>query len=211
MNFNQYLDIYCERTAFGYLNEPLNLFSNLSFFVAGIFILKNTKFHTYEPAAVWFGWLAIAVGIGSSLFHSFATVWSQLADVIPIGILVVYYLLTFSSKVLGLNRAGVVVLSLLLIGLSWAFIALVGNHATNGSASYFGVTIVLFILAGMDWRLGKRKVLFAAGGVFSLALLFRTFDHSACQYNPYGLHFIWHLLNGVTIYLLSQRYAKQLP
>ena len=41
MDLNRYIDIYCERTAVGLLNEPLNFFSNFAFIFAGFFILKN--------------------------------------------------------------------------------------------------------------------------------------------------------------------------
>ena len=86
MSLSAPIDIYCERLGPGLLAEPLNLFSNLSFLIAAILA---TRIYLRERATR--GRLLIVVGlyaiaIGSALFHSFATGWAQLADVIPIGL-----------------------------------------------------------------------------------------------------------------------------
>ena len=44
-------------------------------------------------------------------------------------------------------------------------------------------------------------ILLAATGVFFVALCFRTFDSTLCPDFPFGTHFLWHLLNGIVLYL----------
>ena len=39
----------------------------------------------------------------------------------------------------------------------------------------------------------------AAGFAFSLAVVFRTLDHPACDSLPLGTHFLWHRLNAVSV------------
>ena len=41
-----------------------------------------------------------------------------------------------------------------------------------------------------------------AGGVFALSLGFRTLDAPLCGTLPLGTHFLWHLLNGLMLWLL---------
>jgi hypothetical protein len=38
-------------------------------------------------------------------------------------------------------------------------------------------------------------------GIFSLSLVLRTVDAAICPAFPLGTHFIWHLLNGLVLYL----------
>ena len=107
MDFLKPVDIYCERTDFTFFSEPLNFISNLAFIVAGWLILKKLGNSTQKKDARILGVLCLVVGVGSALFHSYATVWSQIADVVPIGVLVLFYLYSFSLKILGLSYKGV--------------------------------------------------------------------------------------------------------
>ena len=50
-------------------------------------------------------------------------------------------------------------------------------------------------------RQAARYTLLAAGGVYLLALFFRTIDLEVCSAIPIGTHFLWHSLNGLAAYL----------
>ncbi|MEV7092760.1 hypothetical protein AB0M80_07920 [Amycolatopsis sp. NPDC051045] len=43
-----------------------------------------------------------------------------------------------------------------------------------------------------------------AGAIFALSLSLRALDRDVCDYVPAGTHFLWHLLNGVALYLVSR-------
>ena len=66
------------------------------------------------------------------------------------------------------------------------------------------------LLAGLILSLrGERagRWLLGAGALFGLSLVFRTVDMALCdevQIGVYfsGTHFIWHMLNGLMLYLL---------
>lgn len=46
------------------------------------------------------------------------------------------------------------------------------------------------------------NALFAAAGAFALSLFFRSIDEAVCDAFPLGVHFMWHVLNAVVLFLL---------
>ena len=203
------IDLYCERTSPGLFAEPLNLFSNISFVLAGIWGLRYKRnasnLFSGTLSRNEFGslcYLAIVVGIGSSLFHSIATRWAQLADVIPIGIFLVIFLWTTLKKGFNLNTRDSALGILGFIIVSGLFSAVVPKSFANGSQSYFGTWFTLSVLS----KFAKLKSLSfspnlaAATALFFAALVFRSIDMNICSDFAYGSHFMWHGLNGVVIY-----------
>ena len=208
MDFLKPVDIYCERTDFTFFSEPLNLISNLAFIVAGWLILKNVGNSAQKKDARILGVLCLVVGVGSALFHSYATVWSQIADVLPIGVLVLFYLYSFSLKILGLSYKGVGALFVLLFGSSYLFVDIIDKEAMNGSQSYLGVLFCMLILGRLDKMLNNSKVVAKAALVFAVSLAFRSADMDICNSFSLGTHYLWHMLNGYMLYLLGSRYWK---
>src|SRR3546814_4103286 len=87
-----FIDLYCERVGPGLWAEPLNLVTNLAFILAGVLLVvalrRAEPAVRRDPAIIGLAVLVLVVGIGSGLFHSFATRWAALADVIPIALLI---------------------------------------------------------------------------------------------------------------------------
>jgi len=87
------------------------------------------------------------------------------------------------------------------------------SHILNGSLIYAPALLILSLL-GIHHLAVQRKepyVLLAAVGVFILSLTFRTFDMEICPYFPLGIHFMWHILNSVALYLLMRGYLANIP
>ncbi|HEU5118519.1 MAG TPA: ceramidase domain-containing protein, partial [Isosphaeraceae bacterium] len=79
------IDLYCERCGPGLLAEPLNALSNLAFFLAALAAWSlGKRLHALEPGIKLLIGLAVCVGMGSTLFHTFATPWAQVLDIVPI-------------------------------------------------------------------------------------------------------------------------------
>ena len=83
------IDNYCERTDASLWAEPLNAFSNLAFiaaFVAGLWCYRRYRQETGRQRWEFILLLALlcGIGVGSFLFHTFATRWALVADVGPI-------------------------------------------------------------------------------------------------------------------------------
>ncbi len=204
MDWGRAVDIYCERVGPGFWAEPVNAATNLAFL-----------------AAAWWGWrlarrrgearadvalvaaLAAVVGVGSFLFHTFATAWAGLADVIPIGVFCLVYLFAGLRRFFGLGPFRVLGLAVVGVALFWVTPANLPPEL-RGSAAYLPVLAALgaTALALVVARHPARAPIAAAALAFAVSLGFRSADPLACPAWPLGTHFLWHVLNGCVFALL---------
>ncbi len=87
---------YCERGGDpAFWAEPLNAVSNGAFIIAGL-IAGVQLARTARADRALFEWclvaLVLAIGVGSFMFHTYATVWSIPFDTIPISLFMLGYL-----------------------------------------------------------------------------------------------------------------------
>ena len=52
----------------------------------------------------------------------------------------------------------------------------------------------------------KRELFFYTSIIFSISVIFRVLDYYLCSFWHIGTHFIWHILNALTLYLLGKFY-----
>lgn len=94
MNWAQQIDVYCERTDFSLWAEPLNAISNLSFLAGAVFLFlqsRKPQFREQFQLRIY-SLLILAIFVGSSLFHTLATQWAALVDVLLILVFAAYFL-----------------------------------------------------------------------------------------------------------------------
>lgn len=206
------IDLYCERLGPGLWAEPINALTNLSFVVAAIVTwhmanhLKSLSSGIYLLIG-----LMVSISIGSGLFHTFATNWTRVLDVIPILLFQLAYLWIYGRQVIKMRTGyltGAVVLFLVAAYFGRQF-----PHLLNGSLIYAPAFMLLLGLGIYHYRHARnqRTLLLWATGVFSLSLFFRTIDQAACEYIPIGTHFFWHLINGLLVYLAASGLLMNLP
>ena len=208
----EFIDLYCERLGPGLLAEPINLFTNLGFPVAAYAMwrlasrLGQLDIQTWLLIAV-----CVVVGIGSGLFHSFATQWAQILDIVPILLLQLLFLWTYGRRLVGVPAP------LLAAGLAlYVGAALLGRqlpHVLNGSLIYtpaFVLTVVLGLYHHAHMRVARSSILVGAA-VLLLALMCRSLDQALCVYFPVGTHFGWHLLSALLFYLIVRALLLNLP
>lgn len=205
MNWSTLIDGYCERLAPGLLAEPVNAITNLAFILAAVWLVGDYRRRDGQSRTDWGVLFLItmltAIGIGSLAFHTFATRWAALADTLPIAIFI------FAYTFLGMRRffQAPIALAVLgppaLVGLAVGFAAL----GLGGASGYLPALIGLLAMAAyarFSGLVSLSKALLAVAAVFSLSLALRTMDMPLCAMMPLGTHWLWHVLNGLTLYLL---------
>lgn len=214
-----YLDIYCERLDGTFWAEPINAVTNAAFLVAAFaawHLARRTNgalsFGRVPLDQVWLILILAMIGVGSFLFHTSATSLAMLADVIPIFMYKVSFLAFYARWVVGLSLLRVVMLIAGFIVLGNLTYALPKDWL-NGSLGYAPAWLFLIGFAVYHWRARRREpyLLLTAAGVFTVSLTFRSLDMALCGAVPFGVHFLWHILNAVVLYLTTRAYILNRP
>jgi hypothetical protein len=197
------MDAYCERTAPGLLNEPLNAITNSSFLIAAWFawFLAHRLRRRLSAGVLTLIWLSVSVGIGSALWHTYATAGTLILDIIPILIFLIWFFWLYMRSVAGMPTP--LVLAAIVAFLVTTVLAQRFGDVLHGALYYTPALILLLVLGVFHARerTAARYSLLAAAGVYALALVFRTIDLEVCPSFPIGTHFLWHSLNGLAAYL----------
>ncbi len=147
------------------------------------------------------------IGVGSFLFHTVAAPWSMLADVIPIFIYKLSFLALYARRIMRLSSFRVLMLMFGFIVLGYSTYALPKDWL-DGSLGYAPALIFLLGYAVYHYVTHKveRSLLFIAAGVFVVSLALRSIDMAVCDTVPIGVHYMWHILNAVVLYLTARAY-----
>ena len=216
---------YCERGQDpAFWAEPLNAWTNAAFIIAGLFALSvQLRLPTGRRTVDGYILIALlfAIGAGSFLFHTYATRWAVIADVVPIQAFIFVYLIFALVRLVGMAP-----------GLSLIVVAAFGYGARrlgqlkcdadlamrfdggpgtclNGSIGYmpaFGALIAVGLYLLVRGHPAARGLLTAAA-VFAVSVTLRTLDPTLCDSTVIagmriGTHFLWHILNGLTLGIL---------
>ncbi len=196
------IDLYCERIGAGLLAEPINVVTSAAFFVAAWAAWSLARrWNALSTEIRVLAALSIMIGIGSGLFHAFATTWARILDEVPILLFQLWYLWLYMRRIMTLrvcfaaaSIAGYVAAALFCRRFP---------HLLNGSLIYAPALLLMLWLGLYHFLQHKRErwLLLATMGIFLASLAFRSIDDAVCPDVPVGTHFLWHLLNGVVLYL----------
>ncbi|MEP3667802.1 MAG: hypothetical protein ABJN42_13850, partial [Roseibium sp.] len=91
------------------------------------------------------------------------------------------------------------------------FIAALARPVASSSAGYVPALLAIFAMAALVWRTGQglSKPLFIVGLLFLISLTFRTVDAPLCSGLEVGTHFLWHMFNGLVLFLLLRLLISQ--
>ncbi|MEI9902334.1 MAG: ceramidase domain-containing protein [Hyphomicrobium sp.] len=128
---------YCERGGDpGFWAEPLNAISNGAFVLAGL-VAGWQLARSQRSDTAWFEWLlialSIAIGVGSFMFHTYATVWAIPFDTVPISLFMLAYLGYALRRFAG---APWIVVIAALIGFYYSHLYAQGIHCSNELLSH---------------------------------------------------------------------------
>ena len=209
MDWFRYIDIYCERTAPGFWNEPLNAVSNGAFliaaFAAAVYISRAPARRDDRPVMILIALVAV-IGVGSFLFHTFAQYWAMLADVIPISVFIYAYLGFALRRYFGLGWLVTLATLTVFIAISFTVDALVPADVLNGSVTYLPAVLALYAVSAALRGRGHPAAgaMLVAAIVLTASLAFRTIDLPLCAAWTSGTHYVWHSLNALLLYWLMR-------
>jgi hypothetical protein len=233
MNWSEPLNLYCERLGPGLWAEPLNAVSNAAFFVAAIaaFLLWRRAGGRDTPALLLI-LVVVAIGIGSTIFHTVATRGAIVLDIAPIAIFIAGYLVLVWYRYLKFGLAASIAALVVFEIISFAAPAVTPPAFLNRSVPYLPALLMLIVAAalvqGKAAQVGYSRLavntnrsrvnprserqdspeaatsewLWIAAGLFTASFFLRSVDMAVCRFFPFGTHFIWHCLNAAVLYVL---------
>ena len=116
MNWNAFVDNYCERLLPGFWDEPLNAVSNIAFWLAAWLVWRRWQrwqrsvFTNVQPEAASGSAdiksllvMLLLIGAASFAFHTLATRWAGGLDVLFIALFLHFYLAVYMHRAMGLR------------------------------------------------------------------------------------------------------------
>lgn len=206
---------YCERTSSDFWSESLNATTSIVVIVVAVAgFIQLWRRGLLSPTVILLMVLAIAIGVGSFLLHTFATVWAEIVDVLSIWTFVAVYgllaLRHFAPDRFSLPFASLFCLGVFVSGMALGIGDPTGmSLGLSGSAQYVPATLMIASVVYSLWK-ARHPSLLRLGlgiGMFVLALAFRSLDLWVCDSFPNGTHFLWHITNTLVFWYLIETYA----
>ena len=209
MDWFEQVDGYCERTDFSYWSEPINAATNLAFIIAALVLWRRS---TGVPMARVLSVILFATGLGSFLFHTHATLWASVADVVPIGIFILTYLFVVNRDMVPMGGWLAALATALFIPFAAVLLPVLNQIPFVAISNFYWTVPILLALYAV---LLRRKPGIAQGFLIGAALLclsitIRSLDEILCDVIPVGTHFVWHLLNGVMLGWMIHVYTRHM-
>lgn len=198
---------YCERSDFAFWAEPVNALTNAAFVLAAFWVWPMTR---GVPLARALAVVLAMIGVGSFLWHSFATRWAGLADVLPILMFILLYIFAATRDFLGAPSwlAAVVTAGFFPYAFGFGWVAGQIMPGLGANALYLSVA-VLIAAYGLGLRAtATGRGLLIGAGILLVSLAARVADGAVCDSFPLGTHFLWHILNGIMLGWMIRVYIR---
>lgn len=210
MDLTRQVDGYCERLDPSYWAEPINAVTNAAFLIAAFIMWRRVR-GTGDRLAVALCLVLAAIGIGSYLFHTHATTWAGIADVLPILVFILLYIYAANRyfwRFRPLPAAGLMAMFFPYAAATVPLFAMIPG--LGSSAGYAPVPLLILIYAALlrDRAPETARGLALGAGILIVSLTFRTLDEPLCGVIPLGTHFMWHILNGIMLAWMIEVYRR---
>ena len=200
------------------LLQPANSWSSLGFVLVGFWILlaprrSETVFAGWR--ALWFGFTAVVIGVGSFLLHATLTLWGQFYDVLGMYLLSGFLLAYAVQRWRGWSNSAALALYLavcaILIGLLW----IMPETRRWLFAAVLAVALVIELVLARPLRPNVRVSLFGYGLIANtIAFGIWILDNTRTLCMPDSLlqgHAVWHLLGAAAVYFNYRYYCSEQP
>lgn len=155
----------------------------------------------------------MAIGIGSTLFHTFASKGTIWADIFPIAGFTLAYTLFNLRRFLGMDwgKAILVFAAFYIVaGLITYAVPDWLRQASNGTTGYLPPFLALAFFGAWVSATGNRAGWYNLTGsaIFVVSVICRMIDPLVCASFPLGTHFLWHVFNGLMLAMLLAATAR---
>jgi hypothetical protein len=210
MDWTRSIDAYCERTDPSFWAEPVNAVTNAAFLIAALVMFLRVRGQGLPIATTLVGILT-AIGIGSFLFHTFATPWAAMADTVPIALYILTYLFAANLHYWRWPLWGAILGTLAFF--PYAALTVPVFQALpffTISAGYWPVPLLIAIYAVLLRRRfpDTARGLAIGAGILVLSLVMRSLDELVCDAIPVGTHLWWHILNATMLGWMIEVYRR---
>ena len=208
MNWSEQGDYYCERTDLSYWSEPMNALSNGAFLVAAVWMWRRClgSFAARVLCVILF-----VIGIGSFLFHTHATRWAEMADVVPIGAFILVYLFLVNRDVVGMRWWWAALATLGFVPYAYVMVPLLDSVPFIRISNFYWTVPVLLLAYAAALRRSApvtARGLAIGAVILCVSITIRSLDQGLCANWPIGTHFIWHLLNACMLGWMIEVYRR---
>jgi hypothetical protein len=209
MDWFEQIDGYCERTDFTYWSEPLNATTNIAFIIAAVIFWRRSS--DIAMARVLSG-ILFAIGVGSFLFHTHATIWASVADVLPIGVFILVYLFVVNRDIVPMGGWLAVFATALFIPYAAALVPILNRIPFLAISNFYWTVPILLALYAIFLRRkpGIAQGFLAGAALLCLSITIRSLDEILCDVIPIGTHFVWHILNGIMLGWMIHVYIRHM-
>lgn len=214
MDWNRFIQLHCERTEPGLLNEPFNLFSGLLFPLVAVFLWRQLKRQPHQPYSLKFLIIMVAlIGFGSMTYHSVSRMWAAaFADALPIAITSCVFMFMLAKHIMRLKLLGGLVLLSLFVAVNLWYKSYFGR----GPDGYISLMPTLLLMFGLSiYMFFTRNPSFLnfsiAAIISAVAVCFRIIDNfdDICTNFPIGTHFLWHSFMALYFYIVIRESIKR--
>ncbi len=209
MDWFEQIDGYCERVDFSYWSEPLNAVTNLAFVIAAIIMWGRSA---GVPMARVLCAILFAIGVGSYLFHTHATQWSAMADVIPIGVFILVYLFAVNRDIVPMPWWLAVFATACFIPYAVLLVPVLNQIPFIMISNFYWTIPILLLLYAilLRHRPGIAEGFLIGIAILCVSITLRSVDEILCMHWPIGTHFFWHILNGVMLGWMIEVYRRHM-
>lgn len=209
MDWFAQIDGYCERTDPSYWAEPINAITNLSFIIAAIIMWPRSA---GVPMARMLCVILFAIGLGSYLFHTHATAWAAMADVVPIGLFILVYLFAINRDVVSMRTSRAFLATLLFFPFAAIIVPVLNQIPFLRISNFYWTVPILLMIYGVFLRHKVELVrgFWVGAVILTVSISFRSLDMRLCGALPLGTHFMWHVLNGVMLGWMIEVYRRHM-
>lgn len=213
MDWTQQVIAYCERTDMSYWSEPVNAATNAAFLIAAFVMWRRTR-GLGLPLATALAVVLGMIGVGSFLWHTHATRWAGMLDVLPILFFILIYIFAATRDFAGLHRNWAALAVALFFpwaaGVSAVLAMLVPGIGGNGAYASVALLIAVYGVALRHRAPSTALGLFVGAGLLCVSLAARAGDGALCGALPLGTHFLWHVLNAVMLGWMIELYRRHM-